>query len=282
MLRSILFSPADDQKKMKKAFTLGCDAVALDLEDAVAPSQKKIARELLKETLDNPPSIKIFVRINSVKSDDILDDLLAVVGLPLEGLMVAKIDSAEEVHKAHWLLGLIEEKKGLPRNSTPLIPFLENARGIMNAFEIARAPGVKALAFGGVDFSQSLGLRYPAESDGLQFARGQLVLASSNAGIEPPLDTVFPDIKNVEQLAEEAETARKLGFQGKLVIHPSQINPVNVIFTPKQEDVDDARKVVTAFEEAERFGSAVIQINGKMVEYPIYERAKEMLKRYDQ
>jgi citrate lyase subunit beta/citryl-CoA lyase len=222
------------------------------------------------------------VRVNAAGSPYILDDLDSVVGLPLDGLMLAKTESAEEVMKVDWLLGLIEEKRGLTAGKTRLIPFIESSGGILKAVEIASStPRIKALAFGGVDFSQELGLRYPAESEGLFYARSRLAIASRNAGLEPPLDTVFPDLKNMEMLRSEAEIARKLGFQGKLVIHPAQVEPVNQAFTPTAQEIEYARKVVAAFDEAERCGTAVIQVDGKMVEYPIVRRAKEILKLYD-
>ncbi len=282
MLRTVLFSPANDPKKAAKAMISGADAVTLDLEDAVAYSQKEAARDLLKEILRLPPPVKLFVRVNSAGSRYILDDLEEVVGLPVDGLMVAKAESAGDMEKIDWLLRLLEEKKGLPPGKMRLIPFIESPGGIIRAPEIASStPRVAALAFGGVDFSQEIGLRYPAESEGLLFARSQLVLASRCAGIDPPLDTVFPDIKNVEKLESEAELARKLGFQGKLVVHPAQVEPVNRVFTPGREEIDYARKVVAAFEEAEKSGVAVIQVDGKMVEYPIVRRSKEILKLYD-
>lgn len=281
MLRTVLFSPANDAKKASKAINCGADAVTLDLEDAVAYSQKEAARETLKSVLSQPPPAKLFVRINSAGSKYILDDLEAVVGLPVDGLMLAKAESSGEVLKVDWLLGLMEERKGIPQGKTSIIPFIESAGGILRAAEIAACtPRIKALAFGGVDFSQELGLRYPAESDGMLFARGQLVIASRSAGIAPPLDTVFPDIKNTAKLESEAETARKMGFQGKLVIHPAQVDRVNRIFTPAPEEIEYARKVVAAFDEAEGSGTAVIQVEGKMVEYPIYRRALELLLKY--
>lgn len=281
MLRTVLFSPANDERKAGKAMSSGADAVTLDLEDAVAYSQKEAARESLKSILSQPPPIKLFVRVNPAASKYILDDLEAVVGLPVDGLMLAKAESAEEVLRVVWLLGLIEEKKGVPPGKTNLIPFIESAGGIISAREIAACSRrIRSLAFGGVDFSQELGLRYPAESDGLFFARSQLVLASRSAGIDPPLDTVFPDIKDVAKLEAEASIAGKLGFQGKLVIHPAQIEPVNRIFTPTPEEIDYARKVVAAFDRAEGSGTAVIQLDGKMVEYPVYRRARALLSKY--
>lgn len=282
VLRTVLFAPADDIKKAGKAMGSGADAVTLDLEDAVAYSRKDAARETLKQVLRRPPPVKTFVRVNATGSKYILDDLIAVTELPVDGLMLAKSESPGDILKIDWLLGLLEEKKGVPPGKTRLIPFIESPGGILEAAAIAScSPRITALAFGGVDFSQELGLRYPAESDGLFYARSRLVLASRHAGIDPPLDTVFPDIRNLQKLESEAAIAKKLGFQGKLVIHPAQVEPVNRTFSPTPDEMEYARKVVAAFDEAEQSGTAVIQVEGKMVEYPIYRRARKLLALYD-
>lgn len=281
MLRSILFTPGDDRRKIEKAFTAGADAVTICLEDAVAYSKKEAARETVKEVLKSPAPVPVFVRINAASSSYILRDLLQVTGLPLAGLMLAKAETAEEVRQVDWLLGLIEDEREIPRNTTVLIPFIESSGGVLRSYEIASCPRVKTLAFGGVDFSQDLGLGYPAESDGLFYARSRLAVSSQAAKIEPPLDTVFPDIKNTARLTEEAVTAKKLGFQGKLVIHPAQVNPVNDVFSPGAEELAYARKVVEAFNEAEAKGTAVIQLDGKMIEYPIVRRARRILSAYE-
>lgn len=281
-MRSILFTPGDDSRKIEKAFKAGADAVTLDLEDAVAYSRKEAARETVREILRQPAPVPVFIRVNSTSTDYILDDLKAVAGLPAAGLMLAKTECAEDLRKVDWLLSLLETGQGLTRGSTPLIPFVETPGAIIRAAEIAGGPRVRCLAFGGVDFSQELGLNYPAESDGLFLARSQLALASRAAGIEPPLDTVFPDIKNTGKLASEAGVARKLGFQGKLIIHPAQIEPVNSVFSPTPEELEYARKVIAAFEEAEAGGRAVIQVDGKMIEYPIVRRARLILSLFGQ
>lgn len=282
MLRTVLFCPANDQKKALKAMASDADAIALDLEDAVAYSQKNTAREMLTELLSQPPSKKVFVRINAADSKYILDDILSVVSLPLDGLMLAKVKSPEDVLNVSWLLGLIEKKRGITPGKTRLIPFIESSHGVLSATEIASCSHrIMFLAFGGVDFSQEIGLRYPEESEGLFFARNQLILASFSAGINPPLDTVFPDIKNPKKLRLEAETARTLGYQGKLVIHPVQISPVNQAFTPTEEEINYARQILAVFYKSEQDGKAVAQIKGKMIEYPHIKRAKELLKIFD-
>jgi citrate lyase subunit beta/citryl-CoA lyase len=276
-LRTLLFTPGDDPRKGEKAFAAGADAVIIDLEDAVAETRKEQARQLAVQLLSVPRPIPAFVRINGVNSPHILRDLQAVVGLPVAGLMLAKAESGEDVGRVDWLLSLLEQQNGLPPGQIKLIPFIESARGIARAGEIAAAPRVICLAFGGNDYTMDIGVPYSREGGELFFARNQLVVASRTAGIAPPLDTVNPDFKDISFLMEDARRARRLGFQGKLVIHPAQVSPVNEIFTPSDEEIAWAQKVVAAFTRARAAGSGVIQVEGKMVELPIVRRAEQLL-----
>ncbi|WP_027365274.1 HpcH/HpaI aldolase/citrate lyase family protein [Desulfotruncus alcoholivorax] len=276
--RCILFVPGIDRKKITKAFSLGADAVVLDLEDAVAISEKDTARSVVQEVINTEKLPPAFVRVNGVHTRYILRDLQAVVNSGVLGIMLAKAESGEEVRMADWLIGLLEEEKGIPRGTLELIPFIESARGIESATEIAAAcPRVKRLALGGNDYTAETWTTYSEEGTELFYARSKLVVASSAAGIEPPVDTVCPFIKNVDSLRRDALRARKMGFQGKLVIHPAQIEPVINVFSPTAKEIRTAKRIIAAFEEAEASGTGVIQLDGKMVEYPIVNRARQIL-----
>lgn len=278
LYRCILFAPGSDRKKITKAFSLGTDAVVLDLEDAVAISEKDNARLVVQEVINTEKLPPTFVRVNSVQTKHILRDLQAVVNPKVVGIMLAKAESGEEVRMADWLIGLLEEERGIPRGTLELLPFIESTRGIENAAEIAAAcPRVKRLALGGNDYTADTWTTYSEDGTELFFARSRLVVASSAAGIDPPVDTVCPFIKNIDSLRQDALRARKMGFQGKLVIHPAQIEPVNTVFSPTAEEIETAQRVVAAFEEAEANGTGVIQLDGKMVEYPIVNRARQIL-----
>lgn len=277
-MRSVLFVPGNDEKKAAKALDSPADAVTLDLEDAVAFHCKEQARQSVRRILDKEPARPVFIRINAADSPFILSDLQAVVGLPVRGLMLAKAGSAEQVGRVSWLLGLLEESSGLTPGTIPLLPFLETSAALYRAREIAAADSrVLTLALGGVDLSQEMGLNYPPESCGLLFARSALVTACAAAGLLPPLDTVWPHIKDSAGLEEEARLARRLGFGGKLLIHPAQIEPVNQAFTPTAAEIAYARRVVEAFEQAEASGTAVIQLDGRLIEYPVVHRARRLL-----
>lgn len=278
LMRSVLFVPGNDEKKAAKALTSQADAVTLDLEDAVAWHCKEQARRTVCHILEKEPARPVFIRVNAADSPHILGDLQAVVSLPVRGLMLAKTSSAEQVGRVSWLLGLLEEATGLTPGTIPLIPFLETSAALYQAREIAAADKrVLTLALGGVDLSQEMGLSYPPESCGLLFARSALVTACAAAGLLPPLDTVWPHLRDTTGLAEEAKLARRLGFGGKLLIHPDQIDPVNQAFTPTAAEIAYARRVVEAFEQAEAGGTAVIQVDGRMIEYPIVRRARRLL-----
>lgn len=278
LYRTMLFAPANDLKKAGKALQLDADGVVLDLEDAVAISEKTRARVALKEAMALPRKVDVFVRVNGVRTNFILADLLAAVTDGVKGVVLAKSESAEDVRRVEWLIGQIEEERGLAPGCLELIPFIESAGAVLNAFHIASAtPRVARLFFGGVDFVLDIGTNFSKGASELFFARSQLVLASRAAGIEPPLDTVYPHFRDIEGLVADAKAVRQLGFQGKLAIHPSQIGPLNEVFRPTDGELDWARKVVAVFDESESRGQAVLQVDGKMVEYPIALRARQIL-----
>ncbi len=279
MLRCLLFAPGIDRRKIDQAFLSGADAVILDLEDAVAPGEKDRARQVVQEVFQSPGLPPTYVRINGVETRHGLRDLQVVVRTGLAGIMLAKAETAEDVRKVSWLTGLLEEERGLVRGSTELVPFIESARGIENAGAIASAcPRVKKLAFGGNDYTADIWTSYSGDGTELFYARAKLVNASRAAGIETPLDTVCPFIKDTDILREDAKRARKMGFQGKLVIHPAQVRPVLEVFSPTADEVAAAQKIVAAYEAAKAAGTAVIQLEGQMVEAPIVARAKQIMR----
>jgi len=274
----MLFAPANDLRKAGKALLLDADGVVLDLEDAVAMSEKINARNALKEALALPRKGDVFVRVNSAQTDLVLGDLMAAVTEGVKGIVLAKSETAEEVRQVDWVMGLLEKERGMPPGGLELIPFLESARAIINACSIASAcPRVSRLFFGGVDYVLDIGTSFSKGGTELFYARSQLVVASRAAGIEPPVDTVYPDFKDIEGLVADARAVRQMGFQGKLAIHPGQIGPLNEVFSPTEEEIAWARKVVAAFDRSEAMGQAVLQVDGKMIEYPIANRARRVL-----
>lgn len=276
--RSLLFAPANDLRKVEKALSLDADGVIIDLEDAVALSEKVKARSLAQDILRQAGSKTIYVRVNSVASPFIVGDLIAIMNNRPAGIMLPKAESAEEIKRVDWLMNQLEEEYKLLPGQVELVPLIETACGVLNAFKIGSAtPRVKFLAFGAIDYTLDIGTSLSNTGHEIFYARAHLVVASRAAGCEAPVDTVYPDLKNTEGFRAECLFARQLGYQGKLVIHPSQIETANEIFSPAEEEIEYARKAVKAFEEAHKQGVAAVQLEGKFIDYPVAARAKRVL-----
>lgn len=279
ILRSLLFAPGNVTRRVEKALSLEADAVILDLEDAVPLAEKVQARGLVADALQQPRSAHGYVRVNALSTGLTIDDIQAVMSPALDGIMLTKVEEAADLYKVDWLMGYLEGRLSLPKGSIDLIPLVENAKGIQNAYDIARAiPRVKRLCFGAIDYTADIGVKLTPDGGEIFYARSQLVNASRAAGLEPPIDTVYPDIKNPAGLERDTAIAVQLGFQGKLVIHPDQIAPVNRMFSPSKGDIAYAKKVVAAFEEAEAQGHAAITLEGgKFIDYPVVHNARRLL-----
>jgi len=279
--RSFLFAPGNEQKKAEKALICGADAVVLDLEDAVAVSEKEKARKLASEVIRKPRKCKGFIRVNAVPTGLTRKDLEAAVSPQLDGIVLAKVESPYEIELVDKVISELEKERNIQAGKTELIPYIETAAGLCALKEILTASKRIARAFfGAVDFSVDIGAERTVEGLEMLYARSKLVVVSRAVGIEPPVDAVFTDISNLDGLIAEAKLGRQLGFQGKQVIHPRQVEPVNKIFSPTKKEVEWARKVVKVFEEMERKGNAAIQIDGKFIEYPVVERAKRILEQH--
>jgi citrate lyase subunit beta/citryl-CoA lyase len=205
--------------------------------------------------------------------------LEAVMGKHVDGIVAAKVEHPTDVEKLDWYMAHLERRHCLAPGTVDLIPLVENARGVENVLAIASAvPRVKRLVFGAVDYTADLGVQLSADTPALLYARSRVVNASRAAGLEPPIDTAYLELGNPEGLVRDASTARQLGYQGKLVIHPDQIEPVNRVFTPSDQEIDFARKVVEAFAQAEAAGHAAITLEGgKFVDYPVVHQARRLL-----
>lgn len=278
LFRSMLFAPGNHPRRVEKAFTLGADAVILDLEDACPVPEKPASRPAVVAALQRPRDCPGYVRINALSTEWAYQDLQAVVVAGVDGIVVPKIESVDEIRCAEWLVSQLERERGLPHRSIDMIPILESGAGIAAAAAIAAAgTRVRRMAFGAGDFTLDLGLVWSREETELLPYRSAVVLASRTAGLEAPIDTVWVDLADGEGGAMSARRVRGLGFQGKLCIHPDQIAPIHDAFTPTAAEVDRARRVVAAFEAAERQGSAAFQIDGQFVDYPIVYQAQRVL-----
>ncbi|TYO94891.1 citrate lyase subunit beta/citryl-CoA lyase [Geothermobacter ehrlichii] len=269
IIRSFLFAPGSNSKLMQKALTVGADAIIFDLEDAVAVSEKEKARALAAEIVGRGEhQCLTYIRINSWDTSWAKADLAAAINAGVGGIMLPK---AEDPAVVKAVAGL------LPPN-VDFIPLVETAKGILNAYAIADCSDrVSRLAFGAIDFTLDIGADYSKTGTELLYARSQLVVASRAAGLLPPVDTVFPDLADSAGLETELNRVKQLGMFGKLAIHPKQISPINQLFTPSAEEIEDAIQVIKAFEEAQNKGVASIEINGKFVDYPVVAKAKRLI-----
>jgi len=277
-IRTLLFTPGNHADKVAKVFNAGSDVAILDLEDAVAVSEKAAARAPVVDALKNPRDCLGYVRVNAADTDFYTDDLAAVIGPWLDGVMVPKVESADQLLAADAEVRKLEAANAMEPGSVDIIPILETARGLAAVADIAGCGSrVRRLSFGAVDFAKDLGLRLSLDEWELTPARSAIVLASRVAGLDAPLDSVWVHYRDTDGLVASAERVRDMGFRGKMCIHPAQIAPVNAVFTPSDQDIAHAEKIVAAFGEAEAAGSASIQIDGFFVDYPVVEQARRTL-----
>ena len=276
--RSFLFAPGNHARKVEKVFDCGADHVILDLEDAVAKAEKVATRALVVEALKRPRKGGAYIRVNGFHTEFCYCDAVAVVGPGLDGIILPMVESREQIAAFDWLVGSLERERGLPTGGIDIIPIIETAKGIANARAIAAAgTRVKRMAFGAGDYTLDVNMEWTLGESELEHARAEMVVASRAAGLEAPIDTVWVHIKDLEGLANSAKRARQLGFQGKMCIYPPQVERVNAAFTPSETEVAFARRVVAAFEQAEREGSSSIQLDGYFIDYPIVYKAQRTL-----
>jgi citrate lyase subunit beta/citryl-CoA lyase len=277
-MRSLLFAPGNHARRVEKALGLPADGVILDLEDAVAVSEKVATRPVVAAAFDAPRVGKLYVRVNAMTTDWCHGDIVAVVQKGLDGIILPKVEHGHELRTADWLIGNLERDRGLPVGGIDLIPIIETALGISNLSRICRSgTRVKCLAFGAGDFTLDMGMAWTRSEAELLPHRAACVMESRAAGLEPPMDTVWADLRDQEGFIASAKHAAALGFQGKMCIHPDQIMATNAAFSPDDATVARAKLVVAAFDEAEAKGLASIQLDGQFIDYPIVQRARRVL-----
>jgi citrate lyase beta subunit len=262
--RSLLFVPGNDGRKLETALSAGADAVVADLEDAVPATEKEAARTLVADHVAGARTTSLVaVRLNAARTPFWDDDVRALAGLPLDALVVPKAtpDAIAE----------------LPEEGPPVVAIVESAWGLKRAHETASATRVAALALGAVDLGLELGLEPRADGQEILFARSQLVLDSAAAGIRAPFDLVYLNTRDADGLERECRLARSLGFRGKLCIHPTQVEIVNCVFSPREDELARARRVVEVYERGAAEGRGAVALDGEMVDLPVVERARRVL-----
>ncbi len=281
ILRSILFVPAIVERFVTRAPETGADVVCLDVEDSIPPAEKVKARAAAAEAIDGMPrsGYATFVRVNGLHTGLLEDDLLAVVRPGLDGIVLSKAHTADTVRRADHYLTILERQQGMEPGTVSIIPLVESADGILNSREISAAsPRLVGLSLGAEDLAVDMGLQRSEEAREIEWPRAQLATAAAAADLVA-IDTPEPDYTNMEHLERDSSYARSLGFRGKYCIHPGQVEVVNRVFSPTEQEIAKARDVVRLLDkEGIAKGRAAIPVNGKMIDTPIYWQAKRLLR----
>ena len=279
--RSYLFAPADNRRILDKVFTAGADAVVIDLEDAVAPSAKSAARELLRSTLEALPGAGIppvWVRINPVGSGIWRDDLAAVIGPWLAGIRVPKAHDPDAVERIADFISLRESSAGVRPGTVSLTLTIESAVGAERCAELARCDRVTNLCFGNVDFLADIGASDAEDGLAALYAHSRVVLASRVAGIRPPIAPVLTRLDDDVALRATTERFKNLGFFGRSCIHPKQLAVVHDVFTPTAAELARAREIVSTYETGlENASGSEVARGGQFVDVAVVKRARSVI-----
>ena len=286
--RALLYTPGDDLYKIQKASTLGVDCICMDMEDGVALNHKPEARQTIAQalqTIDFGRSERL-ARINPVGSGLERDDLETVLPAHPDGVVIPKVEFAEQIQWVSQFIGKYEKTSGWKtpasesaglRTGITLLVGVETARGIINLKEIVSAdPRLEAIIFGAEDFAGDIGATRTPQGWEVFYARSAVLTYASAYGLQA-IDMVQIDFKDVERLYQEALEGAHMAFAGKQVIHPSQIEPVQRAFTPSDEAIAHAQRLLQAFDEHQKLGKGAFALDGKMIDAPIVRAAERVL-----
>ncbi len=280
LLRSLIFVPGNSTRFVEKAKMLAADIICFDLEDSVPVNEKDAARKIITDAITHRQEYTrpVYVRVNSPESGLIADDLKAAVRKGIDGIVIPKVNHAQEMTRIKKQVAVLEKKNRTGKIS--LLPSIETASGVVNAYQIASADDrVNALVFGVFDFLYDMGLDYD-ENDptGYAFARAKIPVDAKAAGVQA-IDAIWQKIDDTEGLVRDATAAKRLGYSGKSIIHPSQIEPVHNVFQPSKNEVEWAKKVVQALGEAmeKGRGRGAVRLEGRMIDAVHYKQARAIL-----
>jgi len=284
MIRSMLFLPGNNPNMLINGSVLGADAVIFDLEDAVSPSEKDAARVLVRNTLRymDFTGCQRIVRINATDTAYWQADLEAILPEKPDLILLPKTGTAQDALTAHAYITELEEKLGLPKNSVGLMPLIETALGVENAFSIASScDRIFALFLGAEDLTADLRCKRTKEGREIEYARTRLVVAARAANVEV-YDTPFTDVNDDAGIWDDAALAKALGFTGKASISPRHVEAINQTFSPTMAEIDYACEVLEAIDLAKKQGKGAIALRGKMIDAPIVARAQRTIEMAEQ
>jgi len=278
-LRSLLFVPGNKENMLEKASGFRPDVFIPDMEDSVPVAEKANAREVIRAFLPKlaQTGVPIMPRVNSLDTEWIEDDLAAVVGPHIYGISVGKVDVPEDIQTIADMLAELEKKAGIEPGTLKMIPWLESAKAIVHCYPICSAsPRIVGVAFGGEDFTHDMGIERLEDESEVAYPRNVLCIAARAAGIAA-LDTPFFRFKDEAALKANIAASKQTGFKGKFAIHPAQIGAINAGFSPSAAEIEHARRVVAAFDEAERQGRGSTSLDGMVIDVPVVKRARAVL-----
>lgn len=279
--RALLYMPGDDRRKIEKAASLGVDCICMDLEDGTALSKKAEAREVIAQALrelDFGASERC-IRINSIGSGFEAEDLAAALAARPDTIVVPKVESADQVTWTSQQIEKYELENGLPLGGIRLLIGLETARGVLNLKEIASADKrLEAIIFGAEDYAASIGATRSKDATEVLYARSAVITACAANDLQA-IDMVYIDFRDTEGLLTEARQGAALGFAGKQVIHPAQVEPVQQAYTPSPESIAYAKRVVETFQANQQAGKGAYDLDGKMIDMPLLKNAQKVLER---
>ena len=278
LMRTMLNIPANSPKMLLNAGVMGADIILFDLEDGVTVTQKLAARELLCSFLRYGLfQGNAMVRVNDVRTPWFLDDIAAVLPLPILGIMLPKMERPEEMRYADEKMLAVERESGITPGSRVIVGTAETALGVENAFAcLTSCERVIGCSFGSEDFAASMGVKRSPEGDELDYARRHLVVAAKAAG-KIAIDTVYTNVDDDEGLRRMTEQGKRLGYDGKFIISPRQVPIVHDVYTPTDEEISYARQVQEKMREAGEKGLGVAVLNGKMLDKPVLQQAEKIL-----
>jgi citrate lyase subunit beta/citryl-CoA lyase len=282
LARSFLYVPANREKFLEKAIGLPSDAFIFDLEDSVPPAEKANARAGVRAYAPKIADNRVWVRVNGLDSGLAEADLYAVIGVAgIAGLFLPKVETRAEVARWDGMIGGIESERGVARGAIKVVLSIESALGVLNAYDMSIAtPRAVSLTFGGAqdgDLNTDLGCAWSIDGPEMLHARSHTLLAARAARFDTPLDGVFADVRDPDGFERDTTLSRRLGFRGRKLIHPSQIEPCNRLYRPSAAELDYYARVLEAFDQAVRQGSASTTVDGRMIDVAMANAARRVL-----
>lgn len=284
VMRTNLYIPANNPIFVGKCAKYPADNITFDIEDAVPPQEKANARKMASENLKKAASggAEVYVRVNGWHTEYTNDDLEAVVYPGLDGVTLPKTRNVDDVKRLDWKLSELELRRGIPEGTIKIAVLLETAEGIMNAYPICTAsPRIVAAFFGAVDYCADMRIERTNLADEQKVARSIVAVAARAAGIAA-LDAPFADFSNMDDFKQNTLDGRQMGYEGRMIIHPSQVPVAHELYSPTAAQVSHAKKVKEFFEtEGLAKGLASVSMDGQMVDTPVYTSALDVIKLYE-